>query len=75
MINQWNFMRLLRAGLAVWAFVELYNTGEWLLLFPGIIFGMQAVLNTGCCGSGACYAPADPGKASKSDTVIADEIR
>ena len=76
MINQWNFMRLLRAGLAVWAFVELYNTGEWLLLFPGIIFGMQAVLNVGCCGSGACYAPPEQRAATDSDnTVIAEEIR
>lgn len=55
-------MRFLRGGLALWAFIELYRTGEWLLLFPGVIFGLQAIMNVGCGGGTACTMPPDPAK-------------
>lgn len=69
-------MRLLRATIAIWAFYELYRTGEWLMLFPGILFGLQAVLNVGCCGSGACYAPPQAAaNKDQADPVVVEEVR
>lgn len=50
-------MRLLRAGIAVWAFVEAWRTGEMLMLLPGSIFALQAIFDIGCCGSAGCAAP------------------
>lgn len=75
MISQWNLMRFLRAGLAAWAFFELYRTGEWLLLFPGVIFGLQAVLNTGCCGNAACATGHQPGNSDYADPACPQKMR
>ena len=69
-------MRFVRAGLAGWAFWEAFRTGEWLLLIPGAILGMQAVFNVGCCGSGGCAAPMQPtGKDAGQETVVYEEVR
>ena len=68
-------MRILRAGIAIWAFVELYRTGEWLLLIPGILFGLQAVLNVSTCGSGACYVPPKPVAGEGKESVVYEEVR
>jgi len=57
MLYNWNFMRVLRAGLAGWAIWQAFSTGEWIFLLPGVILGLQAIFNTGCCGSAGCYAP------------------
>ncbi|HMX40023.1 MAG TPA: hypothetical protein PK971_08875 [Saprospiraceae bacterium] len=55
--QHWHFMRLLRAGLAVWAAMEAYRTGFWLLLLPAAMFGLQAALNVGCGGPSGCALP------------------
>lgn len=50
-------MRFLQAGMAVWAFSELYNTGQWLMLLPGVLFATQAIFNIVCCGAAGCATP------------------
>ena len=50
-------MRLLRAGIAVWAFAEAWRTGAWLLLLPGTLFALQAIFDLGCCGAAGCAVP------------------
>ena len=78
MMNQLNFMRFLRAGLAGWAVWEAFASGEWILLLPGGILGLQAIFNVGCCGSTACYAP--PGRPDRStpadeEVVVYEEVK
>lgn len=76
MFGNWDFMRLLRAGLAGWAFWQAFATGEWILLLPGGILGLQAAFNIGCCGSAGCYTP--PGRAHReaaTETVVAEEVK
>lgn len=75
MNSQWNIMRFVRAGLAGWAFWEVFHTGEWLLLIPGGIFALQAILNVGCCGSGACYSPPSGQRTTEPETVTYEEVR
>ena len=77
MNGQWNLMRLLRGGIALWAFWELYRTGEWIMLLPGVLFGLQALFNVGCCGSNGCYAPPEQRTTSKTEaeTVVYEEVR
>jgi hypothetical protein len=77
MNGQWNFMRLLRGGIALWAFWQVYHTGEWILLIPGVLFGMQAVLNVGCCGSAGCATPPNRTTSQHTDTepVVYEEVR
>lgn len=68
-------MRLLRASLAIWAFWEVYRTGEWLLLIPGGIFAIQAALNVGCCGSAGCYTPPQNRAAEQAEQAVYEEVR
>ncbi len=68
-------MRLLRAGLAAWAFWEVFNTGEWLLLLPGGIFALQAVFNVGCCGPAGCATSPQQEQATGSEQVVYEEVR
>ena len=75
MLKNWDFMRLLRAGLAGWAFLEAFRTGEMLLLLPGGLLAMQAVFNVGCCGSAACAAPPARSTAqAEAETVVFEEV-
>jgi len=57
-LKNWHFMRLLRAGFALWAITEAWRTSQWLLLVPGGIFAIQAIFDIGCCGAAGCAAPA-----------------
>lgn len=50
-------MRLLRAGIAIWAFAEVWRTGEMMLLMLGGIFALQAIFDIGCCGAAGCATP------------------
>jgi hypothetical protein len=56
-LSNWHFMRILRAVIAIWAIAEAWRTSEWLLLFPGGIFALQAIFDIGCCGAAGCAAP------------------
>ncbi len=56
-LKNWHFMRMLRAGIAIWAIAEAWRTGQWLLLIPGGIFAVQAIFDIGCCGPAGCASP------------------
>ena len=73
MLFNWNFMRLLRAGLAAWAIWQAFATGELIFLLPGGILGLQAIFNIGCCGSAGCYAPPANGQPEGANEVVAYE--
>ena len=75
MTMQWNLMRVLRGAIALWAFWEIYNTGEWLLLIPGVLFGLQAIFNVGCCGSQGCYTTPQNKAVEQSESVVYEEVR
>ncbi len=64
LLKNWHFMRLLRAGIAVWAFAEVWRTGDTLMLFLGSIFAVQAIFDIGCCGAAGCAAPRSNDRAS-----------
>lgn len=70
-------MRLLRGGIALWAFWEVFRTGEWVLLIPAVLFGVQAVLNVGCCGTTGCATPPPRRNRQQADaeSVTYEEVR
>jgi hypothetical protein len=72
-MKNWSLMRFLQAGMAVWAFSELYNTGQWLMLVPGILFATQAIFNVGCCGAAGCAAPPSRNAGGKTTEEVAYE--
>ncbi len=55
-------MRILRAGVALWALVEYSTTHDMLFLFFGGFFAIQAIFNVGCCGSSGCATSPNPAK-------------
>ena len=69
-------MRVLRAGIAIWAIHEVWSTSKWLLLVPGGIFAAQAIFDIGCCGAAGC-APNQTrnSKAAKTEEITYEEIR
>jgi hypothetical protein len=71
LLNNWHFMRVLRAAIAIWAFVEAGRTGEWVMLLPGIIFATQAIFDIGCCGAAGC---ATPQQFKQNDTENSREV-
>ncbi|MFN0175961.1 MAG: hypothetical protein ACKVU0_15020 [Saprospiraceae bacterium] len=73
LLNNWHFMRLLRAGIAIWATVEAFRTTQWLLLLPAGIFAVQAIFDIGCCGTAGCVAPQQK-QYSKSSGSAAEEV-
>lgn len=78
-LSNWHFMRIFRAVIAIWAIAEAWRTSEWLLLFPGGIFALQAIFDVGCCGASGCAAPPQRsfGNTSEKDaeTVAYEEIK
>ena len=47
LFTNWHFMRILRAGIATYAFIEVYRTGDWMLFAIGSIFALQAIFDIG----------------------------
>jgi hypothetical protein len=76
LLSNWHFMRLLRAGIAVWAIHEAWSTSQWLLLVPGGIFAVQAIFDIGCCGAAGC-APTQTRNttSSKTEDITYEEVR
>lgn len=77
LLSNWHFMRLFRAGIAIWAIHEAWRTGQWLLLVPGGIFALQAIFDIGCCGASGC-APTRGQHASesnKTEEITYEELR
>jgi hypothetical protein len=73
--KNWHFMRLLRAGVAFWAFAEAWRSGEWLLLVPGSLFAVQAIFDVGCCGAAGCSPVSQQQKSVAAEEVSYEEVR
>lgn len=54
LLHNWNFMRILRLGIGVWALVSAVQTREPLVGFMGLVLMGMALMNLGCCGASGC---------------------
>lgn len=54
LLSNWHFMRILRAGIAVWAISEYFGTNDFFMLTIGGLFGFLAIFDVGCCGPSGC---------------------
>lgn len=76
LLSNWHFMRVLRAGIAFYAFTEVYRTGDWMLFALGSIFALQAIFDVGCCGAAGCAPrPARNLKATDNEEVVYEELK
>ena len=71
LLSNWHFMRILRALVAVWAIFEFINTKEWMVLFIGGFFAVQAIFDVGCCGASGC---ATAPQTRKQDGLATQEV-
>lgn len=55
LLYNWHLMRLIRLAFGLWLVVLCIKDREWITGLLGAFFLYQAVTDTGCCGSGACY--------------------
>lgn len=65
----WNLMRVLRLVIGVFGIVEGVRQSAVPLALVGALLSVQALLNMGCCGSGACA----PRRSLRSKTLDARE--
>jgi hypothetical protein len=74
-LQNWNFMRLLRLGLGIYIAIQAVET---LSILSGVVasfFIFQAITNTGCCGSNGCAVPTKKRNPAKTEDVEFEEIK
>lgn len=57
LLRNWNFARVLRLVLAGAFLGAAVASGEKVAYVVAAIFGLQALLNTGCCGTSCAATP------------------
>lgn len=73
-LRHWHWTRWLRLVTGA-AFVgQGIASGDAFAYGAGAFFGLQAILNTGCCFAGTC-APAPVRKAATNDELTYQEIK
>lgn len=76
LLHGWNSMRLLRAAFAMIFLFAAISRDEPVAWFAAAFFGLQAVLNIGCCGVESCQAVRKGRTAPVlPDTITYEEIR
>ncbi|MGB4960457.1 MAG: hypothetical protein WBO36_13340 [Saprospiraceae bacterium] len=55
--NDWHFMRWVRLIIGLYFIWQAVTTRDGFSGFIGSFFLLQAITNTGCCGSGGCHIP------------------
>lgn len=72
-LSNWNFMRVLRFGLAIYVLVEAIRTYDVMFGVLASVLLLQAVFNVGCCTGGACYT--DTTESDGNKEVIFEEVK
>lgn len=78
LLRNWHLMRVLRAGIALWAFAEVWRTGEWILLALGSVFALQAIFDLGCGPAGCAPAPSkkfDAKDGKPTEEIVYEEVK
>lgn len=57
LLTNWHAMRILRAAMGLWLLIGGIQMHEWVAGLFSLFFLYQAVTDTGCCGTSACYTP------------------
>ncbi len=67
LLNNWNLMRWLRLLFGLYLGYQAFVLKDSMSGFLGAFLLIQAITNTGCCGSGGCSVPAVKNKDIKSE--------
>jgi ABC-type polysaccharide/polyol phosphate export permease len=55
--TNWNFMRAIRLILGVFIIIQSFQSQQYLMIIPGVIFASMALFSVGCCGYNGCAIP------------------
>lgn len=75
LLNNWNLMRWLRLGIAVFIAIQAIQQHSVFMGFFGVFFLFQALTNTGCCGASGCAVPVKKTDPDKKQEVEYEEIK
>lgn len=72
--KNWNFMRFLRLGMAVYIIVIGIQEGNLWFIILGGMFSLMPLFNIGCCGVSSCSV--SDAKANKnSEEITFEEVK
>jgi hypothetical protein len=76
LLQNWNFMRILKLAIGVWAIISAIQTSEPLVGLMGVALTLMAITNTGSCGAAGCSAPREinQNQVEKTEEVSYEEI-
>ena len=57
LFTNWHLMRIMRLGIGLTMLAMGIQSKDWMLGAFSTFFLYQAITDTGCCGSQACYTP------------------
>jgi hypothetical protein len=75
LFSGWDFMRIIRLGLGIYIAIQAVET---LSIISGVFaafFLLQAITNTGCCGTSNCSVPIKKDDSDKTEEVEYEEIK
>ena len=55
--TNWNFMRTIRLILGVYIIIQSFQTQQYIMIIPGVVFTIMALFRVGCCGNNGCAIP------------------
>lgn len=57
LLTNWHLARIMRLGIGIMLLVMGIQNKDWAMGLFSVFFLYQALTDTGCCGSQACYTP------------------
>jgi len=74
-LNNWNFMRVLRLALGIFILVQGIGMKDWPVAALGGLFALMPLFNIGCCCAGGCGVPPQRQKKEGTEEVIYEELK
>lgn len=71
--SNWDWMRWLRLGLAVYILIEAFQTYDVMFGVLALVLLLQAIFNVGCCGS-TCATGKTGSEKDQDNEVVFEEI-
>ncbi len=73
LFTNWNFIRWVKLGLGLVVGIQSIQNHEPVLGFLSAFLLFQAIINTGCCGAGACAVSKTKNTSEKIEEVKFEE--
>ena len=69
LFTNWHLVRIMRLGIGIMMLVMGVQSKDWAIGLFSAFFLYQAITDTGCCGSQACYTPKNRGATGATRTA------